>query len=421
MKKLLLLSQFILTALFVSAQWTQVSIGNSTAPVSCLTNDDVSLAVGTSGDGIFRTMDNGSAWTDISGNIGNKTINYLSIASPIVMVGTQNGPFFTGDFENYTDATSTGLTSTDVTYYGFGASQTGGDHVFAVGTNGSGIFTSASALGPWSDANVGITGDGLFINCLTGYRDDAINYGILGTNGGVYFTFDLLTTWEQKNNGLTGNSLIIKGAYALGTLSIIATNAGLYYSMDFGDTWITLLPDVKINSFIMHQGVGDPVFFIFGDNNLYSLDLQTWNPIIMDGYTGGEVVAGAVFNDYIFIASAVDGKEVETGGVLFKAPYNMVVGLDENTTEIEAELSQNVPNPFNQKTEFHYNLKRNGMVSLNIFDLHGRKIVRLINEFQVKGNYSKTFDAGHLPEGVYFYQLSVGNEAVATKKMVIVK
>jgi hypothetical protein len=276
--------------------------------------------------------------------------------------------------------------------------------------------------GPWIDANSGISGDGLFINNLRGYYDpETVTYNVLATRGGIYFSLDGMATWTQKNNGLTGDALFVTDAYALGVATIIATHAGLFYSVDFGDNWINLIPDIKINKFLMSTRESGPAFFVFGESNLVSADLQTWFPVDMSGYTGGEVLTAAVNSGYIFIAPVDQSREENAGGVLYKAPYDMVVGMDEQSAQIEAELGQNAPNPFYQKTEFHYNLKGNGMVSLNIFDLQGRKVVNLINEFQVKGEYSKDFDAGNLPEGVYFYQLTVGNETVATRKMVVLK
>ena len=426
MKKLLLFSQLFLFAMMVSAQWTEVSIGNGSAPISVLYSNNIvtgdeSVVVGTAGDGIFRSTDDGANWADISGNIGNKTINFLDGSETIYFVGTQNGAYLTIDLVDYMDNTGTGLTSTDIRFYGLGSSIAG-EHIYAIGTNGNGLFTSENMNGPWNDANSGISGDGLIINSLRGYYDpETVTYNVLATNGGVYFSMDGLATWTQKNNGLTGDALFITEAYALGAATVISTHAGLFYSIDFGDTWVNLIPDIKINEFLMATRETGPTFFIFGETNMFSADLLNWSPILMGGYSSGEVIAAAVNTNYIFITPANQGRDGNSGGVMYKAPYNMVVGLDDQMAEVDAELSQNAPNPFNQKTEFRYNLKGNGMISLKIFDVQGREMVSLINEFQMKGSYSKSFDAGHLPEGVYFYQLSVGSEAVATKKMVIVR
>ena len=351
MKKLLLFIQVFIISLFATAQWTEVSIGNGNAPVSVIFSSNIvtgdeSVVVGTDGDGIFRTTDNGTTWSDISGNIGNKSINFVDGGESIYFVGTQNGAFLTVDLADYIDNTGSGLTSSDITFYGIGTSQAG-DHIYAVGTNGGGLFTSENFSGPWNNANSGISGDGLFINNLRGYYDpEDVTYNVLATKGGVYFTFDGMVTWTQKNNGLTGDALFVSDAYALGTATVISTHAGLYYTVDFGDTWVNLIPDIKINKFLMATRQSGPAFFVFGESNLYSVDLVNWFPIDMGGFAVGEVLTATVNADYIFIAPVNQTRDGNAGGVLFKAPYEMVVGMDEQTAQVDADLRQNAPNPF---------------------------------------------------------------------------
>ncbi len=426
MKKLYFILSFLSITSLASAQWTEVSIGNTTAPVSVLFSNnlvsgDESVVVGTAGDGIFRSTNNGGDWTDVSGNIGNKSINFLDGAETIYFVGTQDGAFLTVDLLDYMDNTGSGLPSSDVTFYGIGSSIAG-DHIYAISTRGGGLFTSENINGPWLSANSGISGDGLFINSLRGYYDpETVTYNVLATNGGVYFSMDGLNSWTQKNNGLTGDALIVTEAYALGSATVIATHAGLYYSLDFGDNWINLIPDVKINKFLMSNRIEGPAFFIFGESNMVSVDLLTWNPVLMDGYSGGEVAFAAVNSEYIFIAPDASSRNENSGAILYKAPYNMVVGVDENHVQTTAELRQNAPNPFGHKTEISYNLKTNGLVNISVYDLRGQKVADLINDYRTKGTYSCTFSADQLPEGIYFYQLSIENQIIDTKKMVVAR
>jgi tetratricopeptide (TPR) repeat protein len=83
-------------------------------------------------------------------------------------------------------------------------------------------------------------------------------------------------------------------------------------------------------------------------------------------------------------------------------------------------LSQNYPNPFNPSTKINYQLPKPGNVSLIIYDILGRQILTLVNEFKSEGEYSVNFNANKLASGVYLYQLR-SNGFVSTKKMVLTK
>ena len=89
----------------------------------------------------------------------------------------------------------------------------------------------------------------------------------------------------------------------------------------------------------------------------------------------------------------------------------------------EYALSQNYPNPFNPETRISYDIINSGNVSINIFDILGRKITTLVNEYKAPGRYNviwKGNDANGNPvgSGVYLYQLKSGSYS-KTKKMVL--
>ncbi len=83
-------------------------------------------------------------------------------------------------------------------------------------------------------------------------------------------------------------------------------------------------------------------------------------------------------------------------------------------------LSQNYPNPFNPTTVINFELPADGYTSLKVFDLFGRTIKILVEEFKSAGSYEVPFDAGDLPSGVYFYRLEFNNSLI-TKKMILTR
>jgi len=84
------------------------------------------------------------------------------------------------------------------------------------------------------------------------------------------------------------------------------------------------------------------------------------------------------------------------------------------------QLYQNYPNPFNPTTVISYSLPFAEKVVIKIYDVLGREIKELVNEFKEAGEYSITFDASSLSSGVYFYRINAGNLS-QTKKLILAK
>ena len=99
-----------------------------------------------------------------------------------------------------------------------------------------------------------------------------------------------------------------------------------------------------------------------------------------------------------------------------------VKNVVETSVPKEFALSQNYPNPFNPSTIIRYQVSVGSKVQLKIYDLLGREVATLIDEYKPAGyysinisNFSKTQSSG-----VYFYTLRAG-EFIQTKKMVFLK
>lgn len=83
-------------------------------------------------------------------------------------------------------------------------------------------------------------------------------------------------------------------------------------------------------------------------------------------------------------------------------------------------LYQNFPNPFNPITTIKFEVSKSSPISLIVYDVLGREIIKLFNEFKPAGTYELTFDGSELPSGIYFYTLTSGN-FISTKKLVLLK
>jgi hypothetical protein len=80
----------------------------------------------------------------------------------------------------------------------------------------------------------------------------------------------------------------------------------------------------------------------------------------------------------------------------------------------------NYPNPFNSGTTIRYSLKNDSPVTIQVFDLMGRKIETLLNNVQNAGEHSVTWNADGYSSGTYFYSIKAGEFSEA-RKMTLVK
>ena len=55
------------------------------------------------------------------------------------------------------------------------------------------------------------------------------------------------------------------------------------------------------------------------------------------------------------------------------------------------------------------------MVSLDIFDITGRQVATLVNEYMVPGNHQVSWNPGNLSSGLYLVNLVVGIETFNQK------
>ncbi|KAF0143120.1 MAG: peptidase S8/S53 subtilisin kexin sedolisin [Stygiobacter sp.] len=120
-----------------------------------------------------------------------------------------------------------------------------------------------------------------------------------------------------------------------------------------------------------------------------------------------------------------------------RAQYKTIVGIDKQEDKIPTEfsLSQNYPNPFNPETTISYTIPSNvkgetAKVILKVYDVLGREVATLVDEFKQPGVYNSQFPIqnSQFSSGIYFYRLQAGDPSagsgqsfVQTKKMILLK
>jgi hypothetical protein len=83
----------------------------------------------------------------------------------------------------------------------------------------------------------------------------------------------------------------------------------------------------------------------------------------------------------------------------------------------EFVVFSNYPNPFNSSTNISYYLNNDNQVVINIYDILGNKILKLLDSYQMTGFHSIGWDAKGLASGTYFLEVQTKNNTLVKKMM----
>jgi hypothetical protein len=100
--------------------------------------------------------------------------------------------------------------------------------------------------------------------------------------------------------------------------------------------------------------------------------------------------------------------------------YGSITEIKNNEQPAKYNLYQNYPNPFNPVTQIRYEIPKQELVSLKVFDLLGREVATLVNEVKQAGIYTYDFNGSDLSSGVYYYKIKAGDFS-DVKRMILIK
>ena len=131
------------------------------------------------------------------------------------------------------------------------------------------------------------------------------------------------------------------------------------------------------------------------------------------------------YDTLFIVANSVDRDHSPTGDQ-WNFGENLIVSV--GTTAVDRSqqpsrafsLEQNFPNPFNPKTTIRFHSNVDGRTTVRVYDVLGREIAVLLDEFKAQGEHLVVWDAENIPSGLYFCQLRVGG-LTDVKKMIVTK
>ncbi|MDZ4712434.1 MAG: T9SS type A sorting domain-containing protein [bacterium] len=146
-------------------------------------------------------------------------------------------------------------------------------------------------------------------------------------------------------------------------------------------------------------------YFRYGglDNVFYSIERTNDNGLIVSGNS-------TTFNNVFSLLIKTDS----IGNIY-------PVGINNSVKSIpNFQLYQNFPNPFNPTTTINFELSKEAMTRIVVYDVTGKIVSTLLKEPKKAGSYTIKFDGRDFPSGIYFYKL-ISGENVMVRRMVILK
>ncbi|HEX7358168.1 MAG TPA: T9SS type A sorting domain-containing protein, partial [Ignavibacteriaceae bacterium] len=193
----------------------------------------------------------------------------------------------------------------------------------------------------------------------------------------------------------------------------------VFRSSNMGADWVDIssnLPDAPVNAFAV-DNIYSNRLYLGNDVGMYvSFDTgQSWQ-VLGEGLPVLPVGDIKIHPTENFLVAGTYGRS------MYKIDLNLVTNADDSLPQLinGFTLNQNYPNPFNPATTISWQSSVAGNQTLKVYDITGKEIATLVDEYKPAGNHEINFDASSLSSGVYLYKLIAGKYS-ETKKMLLIK
>lgn len=424
MKKIIIIIIFIFLCSQISFTQSWVQKINGIGMWSLAKDFSGRIYAGASGSvrSIYRSTNGGDSWDEVlSGGIA----NFLNIACD-----SSNNVYAANGSNGLMKSTNYGLNWNNIPISTFGnknvqATECGKNGYLYIGMITGGIYISTDYGNTFPITAL----SGLTIVCIT---VDKFNSNIIyagassGTppNLGFYRSTDAGLTFSADLNSLNIYAILEKSNQNLYTVTT-STGYAFCKSTNGGLNWVTVSNlsgamrgaclDLMENIYTSGNGgvfksTNDGINFTncnFTYSSNQSLCFQNKILVAASGTSNGGV--------WIYTDSAISG----------------IYPQNTNTSE-KFILYQNYPNPFNPMTNVKWQMLKEGFVKIKLYDILGKEVSTLVNEYQNVGIYEIQFSINsitnkQISSGIYFYRLEISDESeqkvffTDVKRMVLLK
>jgi photosystem II stability/assembly factor-like uncharacterized protein len=388
--------------------WSLKSNGlNASVTAQICFDKDETLYAASYLNGVHRSTNNGDSWDLTVNGIANfRTRSIYWTKDGYLILGTEDGYYYSTDRGNNWYH---GIYFLRKTIHKI-IEDHKGNWYFA--TWGGSMVRSTNKGQTWAEA---------ITEFVVSLAVDSSGNLYAGTNSGrIYKSSDSGEVWFFSDIGLpTGSTIMDIEVSPSGGKILAGTYChGLFVSLNQGQSWEDISFGGLEQKAVYSIGLrSDEEIFtsIYNDDEIYYTSTGGGNWLSCNNEMNMIETNDFIVDKEGYVFAATQEGVWKT----ISDTFTVVVNAEEQIVK-EFSLTQNFPNPFNPITTIEFTITVHSEVSLEIYDILGRKIKTLIEGNLSEGIHNVKFDATGFKSGIYIYVLRSAKHTLA-KKMILLR
>ncbi len=241
--------------------------------------------------------------------------------------------------------------------------------------------------------------------------------------GGKLFVSGSEIAWDLDNKGTVSDKAFfntyLKAAYAAddaGNYSVSGADGGVFAGLQFAYSETGSHPGTFPEDYpdVLAAADGSVIALKYGNGLTAALAYEGNAP-------GGSVPGKVMTAGFPFETITTEFSKAEVAGFILRFMGYEVELAARDIAPNGFELYANYPNPFNPRTTLAYRLETPAYVELDIFNVRGEFVERVVAQDQNPGRHEVIFDGTNQPAGMYVYRLNTDHRVLDAGKMTLLK